>query len=90
MARQVAEAVLLWLGIAVLVVCGWGLLSHKVLDRLHYATLGAMVGMPLVLVSQCVATPSSIPKLVVVILLQVAGAPALTIATARAAKRERP
>ena len=89
MAREVAVAVLLWLGVGVLVVCALSLLRGKVLDRLHYATLGVMVGMPMVLVSQCIATPSSIPKLVVVILLQVAGAPALTVATARAAKRER-
>jgi multisubunit Na+/H+ antiporter MnhG subunit len=87
---DVAEAVLLWAGVLVLVVSAVGTsLAVTVLDRLHYMSLGAVAGLPLVLVSQAVATPDQAPKLVVIALLEMFGSPALTTATARALDRRK-
>jgi uncharacterized membrane protein YoaK (UPF0700 family) len=80
-----AEAVLLWVGVGVLVVAAVGAgLAPRVRDRIHYVSLAAMAGLPLVVVSQCIATPAQAPKLLVVGALILAGAPALTAATGRA------
>jgi multisubunit Na+/H+ antiporter MnhG subunit len=87
MAGLVAD-VLLWAGVAVLVVAALGCtLARDVRDRLHHVSLAVMAGLPLVVVSQCVAHPSQVPKLLVILAVQVVGAPALTAATARATVR---
>lgn len=87
---EVAEAVLLWAGVVVLVASAVGTtLAATALDRLHYMGLGAMAGLPLLLVSQIFATPDQAPKLVIMALLGVLGSPALTTATARALARRR-
>lgn len=89
-APDVAQAVLLWAGVLVLVVSAVGTsLAGTVFDRLHYMSLGAMAGLPLVLLSQVFATPDQAPKLVVIALLEMLGSPALTTATARALDRRR-
>lgn len=89
-APDVAQAVLLWAGVLVLVASALGTsLASTVLDRLHYMSLGAVAGLPLVLVSQIFAAPDQAPKLVVIALLEMFGSPALTTATARALDRRK-
>ncbi len=89
-APDLVQAVLLWAGVLVLVVAAVGTsLAGTVLDRLHYMSLGAVAGLPLVLVSQIFSTPDQAPKLVVIAVLEMVGSPALTTATARALARRR-
>ena len=89
-APEVAQAVLLWAGVLVLVVSAVGTsLAATVFDRLHYMSLGAVAGLPLVLVSQIFSNPDQAPKLVVIALLELVGSPALTTATARALDRRK-
>jgi multisubunit Na+/H+ antiporter MnhG subunit len=84
----VVQAVLLWAGVAILVGAAVGtILAPEVFLRLHYVGLGAVVGVPVVLVSEIVAQPAEAPKLGAVLVLQVLGAPALTTAMARAEDR---
>ncbi|MGH3508984.1 MAG: monovalent cation/H(+) antiporter subunit G [Nocardioidaceae bacterium] len=85
---EILQGVLLWAGVLVLVAAGVGTtFAPGVFVRLHYVGLGAVVGLPLVLLSEMVAQPAQAPKLVVVLVLQVLGAPALTTAMARAEHR---
>ncbi|HET8604505.1 MAG TPA: monovalent cation/H(+) antiporter subunit G [Marmoricola sp.] len=87
---EVAQAVLLWTGVLVLVASAIGTTwAGTVLDRLHYMSLGAVAGLPLVLLSQIFAGPDQAPKLVIIALLGLVGSPSLTTATARALARRK-
>lgn len=87
---EIVQAVLLWVGVVVLVASAVGTtFAGSVVDRLHYMSLGAVAGLPLVLLAQIFAAPDQAPKLVVITVLGMLGSPALTTATARALARHR-
>lgn len=83
----VAAAVLLWLGVAVLLLsCVGAVAARDVRDRLHHVALAAVVGAPLVALSLALTAGSwrSGLKLLLIAGLLIATAPATSAATARA------
>lgn len=89
-ARYLAEIILLVLGVGAQLVCTLGvLLMRDVFDRLHYAAAGTTLG-PLfigaVMVVRETISAAGLSAIVTVAFLFLS-APALTIATGRAARR---
>jgi multisubunit Na+/H+ antiporter MnhG subunit len=86
---DLVAAFLMALGTTVLVVAALGAaLPRDPFVRLHYLSLGAMAGAPLVLVGVLVHDPADWFKLVVITLLLVAASPVGSAASARAIARE--
>jgi len=85
------SAVLMMIGAAVLVMASVGAsLPRSPMVRLHYLSLAAMAGAPLVLLGVLVRDPADWFKLAVVTVLLVASSPMATAATARAISRGGP
>jgi multisubunit Na+/H+ antiporter MnhG subunit len=90
----VAVHVLVWLGVAVELLCCAGLVAMRsAIDRLHYASAATTVGPALIAAAVCVQegvfTTNGLDAIAVALLLSLLGA-ALGIATARAIRlRER-
>jgi multisubunit Na+/H+ antiporter MnhG subunit len=81
-------AVLVWLGVAVELVCCAGLLAmRRAIDRLHYAGAATVVGPALVAAAVCVEegvfTTNGLNAIAVALMLALLGA-ALGVTTARA------
>jgi multisubunit Na+/H+ antiporter MnhG subunit len=90
-AQDVASLVLMVAGAAVLVVAAVGAsLPRSGVVRLHYLSLGAMAGAPLLLLGVLVRDPADWFKLVLIGVLLVASSPMATAATARAISRGGP
>src|SRR5207249_4637091 len=91
-ARDVAVWALLAAGVGVEAACTAGLLrARDVLDRLHFTAAGAVAGPPLIaaaVVVQGTSTQAAVNASLVAVILALLG-PLLTIATARAAQRDR-
>ena len=85
------STVLLCLGTAVLVVAAVGAcLPREALVRLHYLSLAAMAGAPVVLLGVLVRDPADWFKIVAIAALLVASSPMASAATARAISRGGP
>jgi multisubunit Na+/H+ antiporter MnhG subunit len=85
------STVLVCLGTAVLVVAAVGAcLPREPLVRLHYLSLAAMAGAPLVLLGVLVRDPADWFKLLLITGLLVASSPMASAATARAISRGGP
>lgn len=90
-AQGAVSAVLMGLGAAVLVVASVGAsLPRSALVRLHYLSMAAMAGAPLVLFGLLVRDPADWFKLVLITVLLVASSPMASAATARAISRGGP
>ena len=88
---EVAAAALMFLGTAMLVVAALGAcLPRRALVRLHYLSLGAMAGAPLVLLGALVRDPADWLKIVLIAVLLVASSPMGAAATARGISRGGP
>jgi multisubunit Na+/H+ antiporter MnhG subunit len=89
--QQAVALGLMAAGAAVLVVASVGAcLPRSAVVRLHYLTLGAMAGAPLLLLGVLVRDPADWFKLVLIAVLVVGSSPMATSATARAVTRGAP
>jgi multisubunit Na+/H+ antiporter MnhG subunit len=89
--QDTVSTVLMVAGTAVLVVASVGAsLPRSALVRLHYLSMAAMAGAPLVLLGVLVRDPADWFKLVLVTVLVVASSPMASAATARAISRGGP
>ena len=90
-AQDVVSVVLMAVGVAVLVVASVGAcLPRSAVVRLHYLSLGAMAGAPVLLLGVLVRDPADWFKLALIGVLLVASSPMATAATARAISRGGP
>ncbi|MBO0845722.1 MAG: monovalent cation/H(+) antiporter subunit G [Nocardioides sp.] len=89
--QEAASAALIGLGTLVLVVASLGVaLPRDLFVRLHYLSLAAMAGAPLVLLGVLVHDPADWFKLVLIAMLLVASSPVGSAASARAIARSSP
>jgi multisubunit Na+/H+ antiporter MnhG subunit len=90
-AQDLVSAVLMTAGAGVLVVASVGAsLPRSAMVRLHYLSLAAMAGAPLVLVGVLVHDPADWFKILVVLVLLMMSSPMASTATARAISRGDP
>ena len=87
---DVVAGVLLWVGVAMLLVgCLGTLLLRRPWDRLHYVSLTSAVGVPLVVLALVLREPSSVLKLLLVAALVGGTGPVVSTTAGRAVDRER-